>query len=207
MSDFLQPIYEFLGCTTPQAWIDAMLQDIPLMLQDHANCEKKAAGTAVNLLFRYNDKLPIQEQLAQLAREELLHYEQVMEIMAKRGLSYTPVTPSRDVGGLRKHVRTYEPEHLVDVLIVGAFVEARSCERFAAIAPYLDDELKRFYTFLLKSEARHFQDYLNLARLYSPIDISDRVAFFKEKEAELILSPDNQIRFHSGVPSQKKSTY
>ncbi|HNA19956.1 MAG TPA: tRNA isopentenyl-2-thiomethyl-A-37 hydroxylase MiaE, partial [Agitococcus sp.] len=82
MSDFLQPIYEFLGCTTPQAWIDAMLQDIPLMLQDHANCEKKAAGTAVNLLFRYNDKLPIQEQLAQLAREELLHYEQVMEIMA-----------------------------------------------------------------------------------------------------------------------------
>ncbi|HNJ86529.1 MAG TPA: tRNA isopentenyl-2-thiomethyl-A-37 hydroxylase MiaE, partial [Agitococcus sp.] len=88
-----------------------------------------------------------------------------------------------------------------------AFVEARSCERFAAIAPYLDDELKRFYTFLLKSEARHFQDYLNLARLYSPIDISERVAFFKEKEAELILSPDNQIRFHSGVPSQKKSTY
>ncbi|HRH90658.1 MAG TPA: tRNA isopentenyl-2-thiomethyl-A-37 hydroxylase MiaE, partial [Agitococcus sp.] len=70
-----------------------------------------------------------------------------------------------------------------------------------------DDELKRFYTFLLKSEARHFQDYLNLARLYSPIDISERVAFFKEKEAELILSPDNQIRFHSGVPSQKKSTH
>ena len=207
MSDFLQPIYEFLGCATPQAWIDAMLQDIPLMLQDHANCEKKAAGTAVNLLFRYNDKLPIQEQLAQLAREELLHYEQVMEIMAKRGLSYTPVTPSRYVGGLRKHVRTYEPEHLIDVLIVGAFVEARSCERFAAIAPYLDDELKRFYTFLLKSEARHFQDYLNLARLYSPIDINERVAFFKEKEVELILSPDNQIRFHSGVPSQKKSTY
>lgn len=201
MSDFLQPIYEFLGCTTPQAWIDAMLQDIPLMLQDHANCEKKAAGTAMNLMFRYNDKLPLQEKLAQLAREELLHYEQVMEIMAKRGLSYTPVTPSRYVGALRKQVRTYEPEHLVDVLIVGAFVEARSCERFAAIAPYLDDELKRFYTFLLKSEARHFQDYLNLARLYSPIDISERVAFFKEKEAELILSPDNQIRFHSGVPS------
>lgn len=207
MSDFLQPIYEFLGCATPQAWIDAMLQDIPLMLQDHANCEKKAAGTAVNLLFRYNDKLPIQEQLAQLAREELLHYEQVMEIMAKRGLPYMPVTPARYAGGLRKHVRTYEPEHLVDVLIVGAFVEARSCERFAAIATYLDDELKRFYTFLLKSEARHFQDYLNLARLYSPIDINERVAFFKEKEAELILSPDNQIRFHSGVPSQKKSTY
>lgn len=77
-----------------------------------------------------------------------------MEIMTKRGLRYTPITNARYAGSLRKHVRTYEPQHLIDILIIGAFVEARSCERFAAIAPFLNEELKRFYTFLLKSEAR-----------------------------------------------------
>ena len=157
--DFMQAIRDFLGCSTPQAWIDEAIKDIPLLLQDHANCEKKAASTAMNLLFRYNDKQDLQEWLAQLAREELLHYEQVMEIMTKRGLRYTPITNARYAGSLRKHVRTYEPQHLIDILIIGAFVEARSCERFA-IAPFLDEELKRFYTFLLKSEARHFEYYL-----------------------------------------------
>ncbi len=201
MMDFLQPIRDFLGCSTPQAWIDEAIKDIPLLLQDHANCEKKAASTAMNLLFRYNDKQELQEWLTQLAREELLHYEQVMEIMTKRGLRYTPITNARYAGSLRKHVRTYEPQHLIDILIIGAFVEARSCERFAAIAPFLDDELKRFYTFLLKSEARHFEYYLSLAERYSPEPISERVAFFREKEADLIYSPDTEIRFHSGVPT------
>ena len=201
MIDFMQPIRDFLGCSTPQAWIDEAIKDIPLLLQDHANCEKKAASTAMNLLFRYNDKQDLQEWLAQLAREELLHYEQVMEIMTKRGLRYTPITNARYAGSLRKHVRTYEPQHLIDILIIGAFVEARSCERFAAIAPFLDDELKRFYTFLLKSEARHFEYYLSLAERYSPESIAERVAFFREKEAELISSPDTEIRFHSGVPA------
>lgn len=199
--DFMQAIRDFLGCSTPQAWIDEAIKDIPLLLQDHANCEKKAASTAMNLLFRYNDKQDLQEWLAQLAREELLHYEQVMEIMTKRGLRYTPITNARYAGSLRKHVRTYEPQHLIDILIIGAFVEARSCERFAAIAPFLDEELKRFYTFLLKSEARHFEYYLSLAERYSPEPITERVAFFRAKEAELILAPDTEIRFHSGVPA------
>ncbi len=201
MMDFMQAIRDFLGCSTPQAWIDEAIKDIPLLLQDHANCEKKAASTAMNLLFRYNDKQDLQEWLAQLAREELLHYEQVMEIMTKRGLRYTPITNARYAGSLRKHVRTYEPQHLIDILIIGAFVEARSCERFAAIAPFLDEELKRFYTFLLKSEARHFEYYLSLAERYSPEPITERIAFFRDKEAELILAPDTEIRFHSGVPA------
>ena len=102
---------------------------------------------------------------------------------------------------LFRSVRTYEPQHLIDILIIGAFVEARSCERFAAIAPFLDEELKRFYTFLLKSEARHFEYYLSLAERYSPEPITERIAFFRDKEAELILAPDTEIRFHSGVPA------
>ena len=201
MMDFMQAIRDFLGCSTPQAWIDEAIKDIPLLLQDHANCEKKAASTAMNLLFRYNDKQDLQEWLAQLAREELLHYEQVMEIMTKRGLRYTPITNARYAGSLRKHVRTYEPQHLIDILIIGAFVEARSCERFAAIAPFLDEELKRFYTFLLKSEARHFEYYLSLAERYSPEPITERIAFFRDKEAELLLAPATEMRFHSGVPA------
>ena len=198
--DFLQPVKDFLACATPPEWVAAAVMDVPLLLQDHANCEKKAASTAMNMLFRYNDRDQLQTELAQLAREELLHYEQVRELMQKRGISYRPVSAARYANGLRQHVRTTEPGHLVDLMIIGAFVEARSCERFAAIAPYLDDELKRFYTFLLRSAARHFQHYLGLAAAYSPTAIDERVAFFREIERGLIESPDQEVRFHSGLP-------
>ncbi|MDF2445621.1 MAG: tRNA-(ms[2]io[6]A)-hydroxylase [Moraxellaceae bacterium] len=198
--DFLDPVRAFLACPTPARWIEAAQADLPLLLQDHANCEKKAAGTAMNLLFRYSGRSELQVLLAQLVREEMLHYEQVLEIMQARGIPYRPVSAARYAGGLREHVRTHEPGHLVDILIVGAFVEARSCERFAALAPHLDEELARFYTFLLRSEARHFEYYLGLAEQYSPEPIAARVAFFREVERELVERPDTEIRFHSGPP-------
>lgn len=199
--DFMQPVLDFLGCTTPESWIQAALTDLPTLLQDHANCEKKAASTAMNMMFRYNDRDRLQDELAQLAREELLHYEQVRDLMRQRGLGYRPVSASRYAEGLRQHVRTSEPGRLVDLMIIGAFVEARSCERFAAIAPHLDDELKRFYTFLLRSESRHFQHYLGLAETYAGTCIRERVAFFREVEQALISQPDDEIRFHSGPPT------
>lgn len=198
--NFMQPVRDFLGCATPDAWLREAVNQMPLLMQDHANCEKKAASTAMNLMFRYNDRRELQHKLAQLAREELLHYEQVMEMMEKRGMSYRPVSAGRYASGLRKHIRTSEPGHLVDVLIVGAFVEARSCERFEALAPLVDAELGRYYTFLLKSESRHFEYYLDLAKVYSPEPIESRVAFFREVEAELMTTPDPVFRFHSGVP-------
>lgn len=198
--DFLQPVRDFLGVATTNAWVQAAVADVPTLLQDHANCEKKAASTAMNMLFRYNDREQLQTELTQLAREELLHYEQVRALMAKRGVGYRPLSASRYAAGLRQHIRTYEPAHLVDLLIIGAFVEARSCERFAAVAEHLDDELKRFYTFLLRSEARHFTHYLGLAKRYSDEPIAERVAFFREVEAALIAQPDTEMRFHSGVP-------
>jgi tRNA-(ms[2]io[6]A)-hydroxylase len=198
--DFLAPVRAFLACATPQRWIEAAISDVPLLLQDHANCEKKAASTAMNLLFRYNDHAELQTLLAQLIREEMLHYEQVLEIMRARNIPYRPVAAARYAAGMRKHARHGEPEHLVDVLIIGAFVEARSCERFAAIAPYLDEELARFYTFLLRSEARHFEYYLELAGKYARGPITERIAFFREVERELIETPDIEVRFHSGLP-------
>lgn len=202
--DLLKPVYEFLACRTPQAWVDAACQHIPLLLQDHANCEKKAAGTAMNLMFRYGAHTELQVKLAQLVREEMLHYEQVIAIMQARDQSWEAVSAGRYAQGLRKHIRTHEPASLVDVLIVGAFVEARSCERFAALAPYVDDELAKFYRYLLKSESRHFEDYLSLARTLAAESerktIDERIALFRDVERELIESPDTEMRFHSGVP-------
>ncbi|HET8730860.1 MAG TPA: tRNA-(ms[2]io[6]A)-hydroxylase [Moraxellaceae bacterium] len=198
--DFLAPVRAFLACPTPAAWVEAAVQDLPTLLQDHANCEKKAAGTAMNLLFRYSHRQELQVLLSQLVREEILHYEQVMEIMTARGIPYRPVSAARYATGLREHVRHTEPGHLVDLLIIGAFVEARSCERFEAIAPHLDEELARFYTFLLRSEARHFEYYLGLAEKYAGEPINDRIAFFREVERDLVERPDREMRFHSGPP-------
>ena len=123
----LSPIYEFLGARTTQAWVDAALADLPLIIQDHANCEKKAAGTAMNLIFRYEFSYDLQRKLAQLIREEMLHYEQVLGIMNERGQAWKYLSAGRYAKGMLKHKRTYEPAAMVDVLIIGAFIEARSC--------------------------------------------------------------------------------
>lgn len=191
----------FLRCATPSSWVGAALQQLDVLLVDHANCEKKAAATAMNLMYKYVDKPELLERMSQLAREELLHFEQVVGLMRERGMAYTHLGPSRYAGGLRQHIRTHEPAKLVDTLIIGAFVEARSCERFAAVAPKLDAQLGKFYTSLLRSEARHYEYYLELARAYANEDIEPRIEFFAALEAELILSPDPDFRFHSGAPA------
>lgn len=195
-------IYEFLGCRTSDAWLSLAKDNLPLLLQDHANCEKKAAGTAMNLIFRYEFHRDLQERLAQLVREEMLHYEQVLLLMKERGIVWHYLPAGRYAKGLLKHKRTHEPAAMVDVLIIGAFIEARSCERFSALADVIDDEkLARYYKYLLKSESRHYEDYLNLAQSITDESIDERVAFFKQVEKELIETPDDMLRFHSGVPS------
>jgi len=206
----MKPVIGFLGCETPKAWLDEALQNLEILMQDHANCEKKAASTAMNLMFRYSFFVDLQVKLAQLVREEMLHYEQVLEFMKKRGQQWIGLSAGRYAGGLRKEIRTYEPEALIDVLVIGAFVEARSCERFYALAPLVDDELGRYYRYLLKSESRHFEDYLALAldvaktaKLKNPQeDIQSRIEHIREVEKNLILSPDEMFRFHSGVPAK-----
>jgi tRNA-(ms[2]io[6]A)-hydroxylase len=139
--------------------------------------------------------------MSRLAREELIHFEQVLALMEARGHRYGHMSPARYAGDLRVSVRTSEPGRLIDLLIIGAFIEARSCERFAALAPSLDDELAKFYHSLLKSEGRHYQDYLQLARDYAAEPIDQRIEHFRQLERELILNEDDQFRFHSGRPS------
>ncbi|MCH4563682.1 tRNA-(ms[2]io[6]A)-hydroxylase [Halomonas sp. EGI 63088] len=202
-ADALLPagLLDFLACRTPDAWVAWALENPELLLIDHAQCEKKAASTAMSLLYRYVDQPLLLTKMSQLAREELLHFEQVVGLMEERGIVYRHLRASRYAEGLRRHVRAQDPERLADVLIIGAFIEARSCERFARLIPHLDDKLAKFYRSLVKSEGRHYEDYLMLARHLSQAPIESRVAFFAERERELIASPDTVFRFHSGVPA------
>ncbi|WP_192457311.1 tRNA isopentenyl-2-thiomethyl-A-37 hydroxylase MiaE [Musicola keenii] len=141
------------------------------------------------------------DKMVLLIKEELHHFYQVLEIMEQRGISYQSVSASRYAKALTQCITTHEPDALVDKLIIGAFIEARSCERFARLAPYLEEDLQRFYISLLRSEARHYQDYLALAEQIAGRDISARIAFFAATEAELITRPDADFKFHSGRPS------
>ncbi|MDX2463343.1 MAG: tRNA isopentenyl-2-thiomethyl-A-37 hydroxylase MiaE [Porticoccus sp.] len=197
----LEEIKDFLACETPDEWVESALHHQDVLLIDHANCEKKAASTALNLIYRYVDNFELLNKMSRLAREEMRHFEQVITIMAARGIEYRNIDASRYAAGLRKKIRTHEPAKLVDTLIVGAFIEARSCERFAKLAPFLDDELKQFYLSLLKSEGRHYRDYLSLARKATESKaIDERVAIIRNQERELIEAPDATFHFHSGPP-------
>lgn len=194
----LTKIKQFLGSETPDTWVANALDHQAEMLIDHAHCEKKAATTALNLINRYPHDDELLHKMSRLAREELRHFEQVLKFIKKRKLRFTNLTASRYAARLRDHVRTHEPAKLADILIIGAFIEARSCERFAKIAPLLDDELAEFYLSLLKSESRHYQDYLSLAKKYETKDIEGRIDCFRAIENDLISQPDKEFRFHSG---------
>lgn len=194
---------EFLGAPTPISWVDAAAEPtaLPLMLVDHANCEKKAASTALAMLFRYEQHELLSERLSRLAREELRHFEQVRRHMRLRGIEWRRVPASRYAAGLADTLRNTEPGRLIDRLIVGAFIEARSCERFALLTPRLDDELGRFYAGLLASEARHFRHYLDLAQRFAGAELEARIAAIREVENRLATEPDTELRFHSGPPA------
>jgi tRNA-(ms[2]io[6]A)-hydroxylase len=193
-------IDDLLQCPTPEAWLEAAVQQQDILLIDHANCEKKAASTALSLMYRYVDKSDLLNKLSRLAREELRHFEQVFSIMQKREVEYVHIAPSRYAAGLHKHMRKQEPLRLLDTLIIGGIIEARSCERFRALAPLLDADLCKFYQGLLASEERHFRDYFFLAQSYFDDDFTDRIHELTAIEAQLIEGVDEQFRFHSGMP-------
>ncbi len=196
----LNDILQFLPCATPDRWIENALNNQATLLIDHANCEKKAASTAMTLIHRYSENFVLLNKMSRLVREEMRHFEQVIALMKRRGVTYEYLSASRYASGLRDCARKPEAEKLVDILIIGAFIEARSCERFARLAPHLDAELEAFYGSLLKSEARHYQDYLELAKSAAGDDvcIDWRIAEIAAIEHQLIEQPDTEFRFHSG---------
>lgn len=196
-------IASFLDTRTPDEWVAHAVERLPELLLDHANCELKAASTALGFIYRYPDRYALVSQMSRLAREELRHFEQVKKIMDEMSVKFQRLSASRYAGSLREVVRSEEPLRLLDMLITGALIEARSCERFAALVPKLPESLGRFYQGLLASEARHFEHYLQLAR--DEIDVSEtefesRLCELKSLESQLITQPDPQFRFHSGLP-------
>lgn len=203
-------VFQFLRLRTPAKWLEQAVDNIDLLLIDHAHCEKKAASTALQLMFRYVDRPDLLEKMSQLAREELLHFEQVLGFMREKGIVYDHLTAAHYAKRLREHCRTEEPWRLVDTLIIGAIIEARSCERFASLADHfealgLHADLVKYYRFLLKSESRHFMDYLELAKTYAQVDIDERIQFFLIQEEKAITTPDLEFRFHSGVQVTNKN--
>jgi tRNA 2-(methylsulfanyl)-N6-isopentenyladenosine37 hydroxylase len=196
----------FLETPTPDAWLDAASERIPELLLDHANCELKAASTALGFLYRYPERSALAQRMSRLAREELRHFEQVRTIMDDLQVPFERLTASRYAGGLRAAVRDEEPLKLLDMLLVGALIEARSCERFARLAPRLPDRLAKFYGGLLASESRHFEHYLQLALTESGVsqaELDERLAELKVTEAELVTAKDSRFRFHSGPPAEE----
>lgn len=206
----IDPILKFLLCETPKQWLEMAVNDQDTLLIDHAHCEKKAALTALHLIHRYPQYSALVFHASRLAREELRHFEKVIALLKKRNIKFVALTPSRYANGLRQYVAKDEPKRLIDLLIIGALIEARSCERFYQLLPFVEQEISQFYRTLFLSEARHFQLYLDLARQYwqqhsvdvnNISDIEQRITFFSDKEASLIQSNDSLFRFHSGVPS------
>lgn len=196
-------IAEFLDTATPDAWLDVASDSLPEMLIDHANCELKAASTALGFLYRYPDRTALAQRMSRLAREELRHFEQVRSIMDDLEIPFERLSASRYAGRLREAVRPEEPYKLLDLLLIGALIEARSCERFAKIAPRLPEKLGRFYGGLLASEARHFEHYIAFAKSECGVDeaeIDARLDELKVLESTLVTEPDDEFRFHSGPP-------
>lgn len=173
-------------------------RDINVFLSRDSRKNELAAQLKPKAGFAHGDELIA--KMVRLIKEEFHHFEQVLELMQVRDIAYSNLNAGRYAKGLMRYVTTHEPNTLIDKLIIGALIEARSCERFAKLAPHLDEELSRFYISLLRSEARHYQDYLALATEIAGEDISDRVAYLVAQEAQLIQTTDSEFRFHSGVP-------
>jgi tRNA-(ms[2]io[6]A)-hydroxylase len=198
------PAHPLLRAPTPPDWIAEARRSQDVLLIDHANCEKKAASTALALMFAYAEDLELAEKMSRLAREELRHYEQVAKLIERLGITPRRLAPGRYAERLRRLVARSEPQREVDLMICGAFIEARSCERFASLGPVIGGAAGELFQGLHAAEARHFKVYLDLARRAAAragIDAAARIDAFASLEAELITSRDAAFRFHSGVPT------
>ena len=192
-----------LAAATPKAWYDTARERWRDLLVDHAACEKKAASSALSLLFTYAEDMPFARALSRLAREELRHYEQVLARLNEAGIPYRRLPPGRYAVNLRRAVARLEPARRLDLLLVAALIEARSCERFQGLADGLPGNLPAFYATLAESELRHGALYWGFAQAYSSrtgLDCAARYAALAALEAELATAPDPEFRFHSGPP-------
>jgi tRNA 2-(methylsulfanyl)-N6-isopentenyladenosine37 hydroxylase len=187
--------------STRENWISQALDDLPSILLDHAHCEKKAASTAISFLFRYPEYAHLMKPLSELAREELRHFEQVLEIMKNREINFVRQVPSEYAGKLVSICRRNEPQRMLDLLICSSLIEARSCERMKILSTALRDRdasLAQFYKGLLACEARHHQIYLDMAAsVFTRDEIENRLQEIVEHESAVLFEEGKFIRLHS----------
>lgn len=190
----------FLQSATDPRWFALAVERWQDLLIDHANCEKKAASTALSLMFAYPEDFELADRLSRLAREELRHFELVQQKLKVLQVPFRRLSPSRYAEGLRKALRRTAAERRIDLLLTGALIEARSHERFIGLIPLLGEPLGPFYDSLAAAESRHASLYLKLAEKRGE-GMGVRLQQLAANEAELAVAPDPEFRFHSGTPA------
>jgi len=188
-----------LKSETDARWLAQVDSDLDAVLIDHAHCEKKAAGTALNLMFAYVEDLELCREMTEIVTEELEHFHMVIGMLDVRGVAFRRLTPSSYGRRLNDLVRKQEPQRAVDRLLVAGLIEARSCERFSKLAEHVDDpELSAFYAGLFESEARHHTTYTKLAKHFAPeADVVRRLDELAVEEARVLAESDDPPRMHS----------
>lgn len=188
-----------LQAPTPQRWLTQVQGQLDLLLIDHAHCEKKAAGTAMNLLFAYVDVEELAREMTLIVREELEHFNLVLDILARRGIKFRKIPPSGYGAKLAEQVSKQEPHRAIDRLLVAGLIEARSCERFGLLSEHLPDrELAEFFGGLFESEARHHATYTRLALHFADeAQVRARLNELAAQEAAIILEGEAAPRMHS----------
>ena len=180
-------------------WIAQVDSHLDEILVDHAHCEKKAAGVAMNLLFSYVDHVELARAMTEIVEEELEHFRMVLDLLDRRGIHFRKLSPSSYGQRLHETIRREEPARAVDRLLVAGLIEARSCERFALLADHVaDPELRDFYRGLFESEARHHATYVRLACDFAPeSQVRERLHWLATEEAAIIDAGDPFARMHS----------
>lgn len=193
------PTIKFLQQPTSQAWIDQAIANLDIILLDHSHCERKAAGVALNLMFRYPSSAKLVRTLTTIAQEELEHFEQVNQWLDQRGIALAPLAPPPYAAGLRAKIRPQEPDRMLDSLLVSGLIEARSHERLGLLAQHCPEpDLAKFYRGLMASEARHYGIYWTLATTYFDRDVvTQRLQELAAAESELLSTLHPEPRIHS----------
>jgi tRNA-(ms[2]io[6]A)-hydroxylase len=188
-----------LKSETSPRWLAQVDTGLEEMLIDHAHCEKKAAGTAMNLIFHYVENADLCREMTEIVNEELEHFHMVLDLLARRGIRFRRLKPSSYGRELNDLVRKQEPQRAVDRLLVAGLIEARSCERFHVLAGHVKDaELADFYGSLFESEARHHTTYTRLAKDFAPEEVvMARLDELATAEAAIIDRGEEHPRMHS----------
>jgi tRNA 2-(methylsulfanyl)-N6-isopentenyladenosine37 hydroxylase len=190
---------KFLKHPTSKAWIEQAIAHLDTILLDHSHCERKAAGVALNLMFRYPSYSKLVRNLTAIAQEELQHFELVNQWLDKRGIAMAPLSAPPYGASLNAQIRKPEPERLLDSLLVSAVIEARSHERLGLLAQHCPDgELATFYRALIASEARHYGIYWVLANTYCDREaVTIRLEALSVIESEILATLHPEPRIHS----------